>query len=121
MSLNCITSLDTHGKRVTAELADDARVSVLEVNARPWLYVTHRLGLKLSTRDIGTEQEQRNILEVFHHAESLKLVNTIAGEQASIQKQQVWFAMAHEFQGRQTIRSADDLMCRLLHHPLNEQ
>ncbi len=46
--------------------------------------------------------------------EARQEVSSIPREQALIQKHEVWFERAHEFQGRQTIRSDDDLVASLL-------
>jgi hypothetical protein len=53
----------------------------------------------------------------IHHlypGESRTKVDTIPREQTLIQKNEVWFAKTNEFQGRQTIRSDDDLIVCLL-------
>jgi hypothetical protein len=63
---------------------------------------------------ICAEQKKRNCLEVFHNEESRIKFDAIPREQALIQKHEVWFERAHEFQGRQTIRSDNDLVASLL-------
>jgi hypothetical protein len=68
----------------------------------------------LAPRGIGAKEQERNILEVFHHVEALQEINPIAREQALIQKDEVWFATAKELQGRQPISSDDELIASLL-------
>jgi hypothetical protein len=57
--------------------------------------------------------EERNCLEVLN-SESRTEIDTIPRKQALIQKNEVCFVRANEFQGRQTIRSEDDLIACLL-------
>ena len=56
----------------------------------------------------------------MHNGESRPKVDIIPRKQALIQKNEIWFAKAHEFQGRQTIRSEDDLITRLLRKQLTK-
>jgi hypothetical protein len=67
-----------------------------------------------SQGNVCSQEEKRNILEIFHHLHAQQEVNAMPREQARIHKHEVWFARAQEFHGRQTIRSDDDLVASLL-------
>ncbi len=60
------------------------------------------------------KEQQRDISKVFHRLQARQKINTIPPEQVLIQKHEVRFAGAQEFQGRHTIRSDDDLVASLL-------
>ncbi len=57
-------------------------------------------------------------MEIIHHVEALQEADATPCEQPLIQKHEVWFARAKEFQGRHPIRSEDDtagcLLCKRL-------
>src|SRR5712692_12091602 len=60
-----------------------------------------RCETKTFSKKICAEQQNRNVLEVFHHSESRAEFDAIAMEQANIQKNEVRCAIMKEFQGRQ--------------------
>src|SRR5512135_2628033 len=69
-------------------------------------------------KDMYTEKQERNILEVFHHEEPGSKIDPIAREQTFVHEHEVWCARAKEFQGSQTIRRDDHLVvCLVCQHP----
>jgi hypothetical protein len=73
-----------------------------------------------SQGNVYSQEQKRNILEIMHHLEAREEVNAMPAEQARIHKHEVRFTRAQEFQGRQTIRSDDDLVASLLRESLTK-
>jgi len=73
-----------------------------------------RCETKTFSKKICAEQQDRNVLEFFHHSESRAEFDAIAMEQANIQKNEVRCAIMKEFQGRQAIRNEYNLIVCLL-------
>src|SRR5260370_15881207 len=64
--------------------------------------------------EIGAQQINWSVLQVFHQSEAISQVNAVAMKQAFIQQNKVWCAIVKEFQGRQAIRNVYNLIGRLL-------
>lgn len=117
IDLVCFCSTSVHLKEAILQSQDrqsGARPCSMLKNAIAELISQEEYTPPGSQGHVCSHEKKRNILEIFHHLEARQKVKAMLREQARIHKHEVRFARAQEFQGRQTIRSDDDLVASLL-------